>query len=79
MDFLVSLLIKLRRLKTNKNFLMERIKDKEEGVKRLKECLEVQRKELEEELIEKMKKLELERELRKEMDSMLQQSLFTDC
>ena len=35
--------------------------------------LEVQRKELEEELIEKMKQLEHERELRKELESMFQQ------
>ena len=54
---------------------MEQLKEKEE-VKRLNECLEVQRKELEEELIEKMKQLERERELRKELESMFQQSLF---
>ena len=55
---------------------MEQLKEKEEEVKRLNECLEVQRKELEEELIEKMKQLEQERELRKELESMFQQSLF---
>jgi len=55
---------------------MEQLKEKEEEVKRLNECLEVQRKELEEELIEKIKQLELERELRKELESMFQQSLF---
>ena len=32
--------------------------------------------ELEEELIENMKQLELERELRKELESLFQQSLF---
>ena len=45
-------------------------------VKPLNECLEVQRKELKEELIEKMKQLELEWELREELESMFQQSLF---
>ena len=55
---------------------MEQLKEKEEEVKRLNECLEVQMKELEEELIEKMKQLERERELRKELESMFQQSLF---
>ena len=53
---------------------MEQLKEKEEEVKRLNECLEVQRKELEEELIEKMKQLEREREHRKELESMFQQS-----
>jgi len=55
---------------------MKQLKEKEEEVKRFNECLEVQRKELEEKLIEKMKQLELERELRKELESMFQQSLF---
>jgi len=54
---------------------MEQLKEKEE-VRHLNECLEAQKKELKEELIEKMKKLELERELRKELESMFQQSLF---
>jgi len=54
---------------------MEQLKEKEEEVRHLNECLEAQKKELEE-LIEKMKKLELERELRKELESMFQQSLF---
>ena len=45
-------------------------------MKCLNERLEVQRKELEEELTEKMKQLELERELRKEFESMFQRSLF---
>ena len=54
---------------------MEQLKEKEE-VKRLNQCLEVQRKELEEELIEKLKQLEQEREFRKELESMFQQSLF---
>ena len=44
---------------------MEQLKEKEEEVKRSHECLEVQKKELEE-LIEKMKQLERERELRKD-------------
>ena len=39
-------------------------------MKSLNERLEVQRKELEEELTEKMKQLELERELRKELESL---------
>ena len=55
---------------------MEQLKEKEEEVKRLNQSLEVQRKELEEELIEKMKQLEQEREFRKELESMFQQSLF---
>ena len=55
---------------------MEQLKEKEEEVKRLNQCLEVQRKELEEELIEKLKQLEQEREFRKELESMFQQSLF---
>ena len=46
----------------SKELLMEQLKEKEE-VKCLNERLEVQRKELEEELTEKMKQLELEREL----------------
>ena len=55
---------------------MEQLKEKEAEVKRLNECLEVQRKELQEELTEKIKQLELECELRKELESMFQQSLF---
>ena len=55
---------------------MEQLKEKEEEVKHLNQCLEVQRKELEEELIEKMKQLEQEWDFRKELESMFQQSLF---
>jgi len=62
---------------SKEELLMEQLKEKEEEVKRLNECLEVQTKELEEELIEKMKQLELERELWKELESMFQQSLLT--
>ena len=62
-------------VKSKEELLMEQLKEKEE-VKRLKDCLQVQRKELEEELIEKMKQLEQERELRKELESMFQQGLF---
>ena len=67
---------KAEAVKSKEELLMEQLKEKEEEVKRLNECLEVQRKELEEELIEKMKQLEQERELRKELESMFQQSLF---
>ena len=66
---------KAEAVKGKEELLMEQLKEKEEEVKRLKECLQVQRKELEEELIEKMKQLEQERELRKELESMFQQSL----
>jgi len=62
-------------VKSKEELLMEQLKEKEE-VKHLNECLEVQRKELKEELIEKMKQLELEWELREELESMFQQSLF---
>jgi len=55
---------------------MEQLKEKDEEVKRLNECLEVQRKGVGEELTEKMNQLEQERELRKEFESMFQQSLF---
>ena len=61
---------KAEAVKSKEELLMEQLKEKEEEVKRLNECLEAQRKELEEELIEKMKQLELERELRKELESM---------
>ena len=67
---------KAKAVKSKEELLMDQLKGKEEEVKRLNECLEVQRKELEEELIEKMKQLEQERELRKELESMFQQSLF---
>jgi len=62
-------------VKSKEELLMEQLKEKEE-VKHLNECLEVQKKELKEELIEKMKQLELEWELREELESMFQQSLF---
>jgi len=55
-------------VKGKEELLMEQLKEKEE-VKPLKECLEVQRKDLEEEL-------EQEQELRKELESMFEQSLF---
>ena len=57
---------------------MEQLKEKEEEVKHLNERLAVQRKELKEELTEKMKQLELEQELRKEFESMFQGSLFNN-
>ena len=63
-------------VKSKEELLMEQLKEKEEEVKRLNERLGAQRKELEEELTEKMKQLELERELRKELESMFQRSLF---
>ena len=54
---------------------MEQFKQKEEKVKYIiNECFKVQRKGLEEELTEKMKQLEPERELRIELE--IQQSLF---
>ncbi|PFX24400.1 uncharacterized protein LOC111331706 [Stylophora pistillata] len=63
--------------KSKEELLIEQLKEKEEEVSRLKECLQVQRKELEEKLFEKkMKRLEQERELRKELESTLQHSLF---
>ena len=68
---------KAEAVKSKEELLMEQLEEKEGEVKRLKECLQVQRKELEEELIEKMKQLEQERELRKELESMFQQSLLT--
>ena len=55
---------------------MEQFKAKEEEVRRLNELLETQRKELENELTEKMKQLEQEREFSKEMENMFQKSLF---
>ena len=67
---------KAEAVKSKEELLMEQLKEKEEEVRHLNECLEAQKKELKEELIEKMKKLELERELRKELESMFQQSLF---
>ena len=45
-------------------------------MRRLNELLETQRKELEEELTEKIKQLEQERELRKELENMFKKSLF---
>ena len=57
---------------------MEQLKQKEEKVKYIiNECFKVQRKGLEEELTEKMKQLEPERELRRELEILFQQSLFS--
>lgn len=67
---------KAEAVKSKEELLIGQLKEKEEELKHLKEWLQVQRKELEEELIEKMKQLEQERELRKELESMFQQSLF---
>lgn len=55
---------------------MEQLRAKEEEVRRLHELLDVQRREFEEELAEKIKQLEQELELRKEFQKKLQQSLF---
>ena len=55
---------------------MNQLEAMKEEVRRLNELLETQRKELEDELTEKMKQLEQERELRKELENMFQKSLF---
>ena len=63
-------------LKSNEELLMNQLEAKKDEVRRLNELLETQRKELEDELTEKMRQLEQERELRKELENMFQKSLF---
>lgn len=63
-------------LKSNEERLMNQLEAKKDEVRRLNELLETQRKELEDELTEKMRQLEQERELRKELENMFQKSLF---
>ena len=63
-------------LKSNEELLMDPLEAKKDEVRRLNELLETQRKELEDELTKKMRQLEQERELRKELENMFQKSLF---
>ncbi|XP_068749492.1 uncharacterized protein [Montipora capricornis] len=63
-------------LKSNEELLMNQLEAKKDEVRRLNELLESQKKELEDELTEKMRQLEQERELRKELENTFQKSLF---